>query len=126
MAQLGYGLELMLQPPSPREYVRQIQESSEDAANTQNQVISEFSLESRVDMLPAWDDACEDDKVYIATIMFEDGQSVNCPASESITLGDSVLVSSGATLELAAPSVTFNPVFMVEPGATLSVNPGAD
>lgn len=90
-------------------------------ANIQNQVVSEFSQEASVDMLPVWTETCTDDNIDIETVMFEDEQSFICPADESITLGNSVLVASGANLELEAPFVRINPVFMVEPGASFRV-----
>ena len=96
------------------------------SANIQNRVVSEFSKEVSIAMLPVWKETCTSDNIDIESVMLIDGQWVTCPATESITLGNSVLVSSGAILELEAPSVTIDPVFMVEHGAILSVDRGID
>ena len=110
----------------PRTYYYVVSTVTEPhSANNQNRVVSEFSDEVSIDMLPAWADTCTGENIDIETVMFIDGQSVTCPADDSITLSNSVLVASGATLELEAPSVRIYPVFAVEPGAIFTVNPGA-
>ena len=117
-------LETVLEPRTYYYVVSTVTEPH--SANNQNRVVSEFSVEVSISMLPVWEEKCAGENIEIETVMFIDGQWVTCPATESITLSNSVLVSSGSVLELEAPFIAIDPVFAVEPGATLIVNQVGD
>lgn len=66
---------------------------------------------------------CSGDVVLLNNTTFASGNTYNCVATESITLGTNVTIKNGATVTFQAPRINLNPRVTIESGAVVNMRP---
>ena len=117
--------ELLDAALEPRTYYYVVSTVTEPhSANPLNRVVSEFSDEVSIAMLPVWTGTCTGDNIEIRDVMFASDEWITCSAVEHINVIGPVLVESEGFVEFEAETVAFDLQIMIERGAVVIVNTG--